>query len=78
MKTFLNSRAAQVGMIAAVGAGVIWYVKKEAAKVARAVDPTSKDNVAYTGVNAVGEVLSGKPGFDLGHWIYDITHSEPE
>lgn len=39
-----------------------------------AIDPTSDKNVAYTGVNAVGAVLTGDKDFSLGSAIYDWFH----
>lgn len=44
------------------------------------VNPTSRDNIVYSGVNAVGDVLSDGQAdndFSLGAWIYDVTHPQP-
>ncbi len=43
---------------------------------AEAVNPVNNDNIFYQGVNAVGEKLTGRENFDLGTWIYDITHGD--
>lgn len=64
--------------LAVVGVGLYLFAKREAAQLAddvgKAVNPVSKDNIAYSGVNAVGGVLTGKQNFDLGVWVYDIFH----
>lgn len=36
--------------------------------------PTSDQNLAYKGVNAVGGTLTGQKEFSLGSWVYDFTH----
>lgn len=61
-------------------AGVVLYqlAKRGAAAVGQAVNPTSRDNVAYSGVNAVGAAVSGDDSFSLGAWLYNVTHSEDE
>ncbi len=41
-----------------------------------AVNPVSRDNIFYRGVNAVGAVLSGDEGFTLGGAIYDAAHGD--
>jgi len=66
----------------AIAAGVVlvagWYVKRQAGealdKVGQAVNPTSDQNLAYKGVNSVGEALTGDDAFSLGSWLYDLTH----
>ena len=67
-----------VGIAGAVLLAAGWYAKKKLAVVAQVavpyVNPTDPRNLAYTGVNAVGSVLTGDSGFTLGGWIYDITH----
>lgn len=60
-------------------AGTLYFlfgkqIKDAAAAAANAVNPTSDKNLAYRGVNAVGEVLSGDESFSLGSWLYDVTH----
>ena len=72
------------GDIIAVGvAGVVllaagWYAKKKLSAAATAaapyINPADPRNMAYSGVNAVGHVLTGDSNFTLGGWIYDITH----
>jgi hypothetical protein len=44
--------------------------------IATGVNPTSTENWAYRGVNAVGGAVAGQPSgsWSLGTWIYDITH----
>lgn len=63
---------------AAIAAAVIYQlVKRGAAAVGSAVNPTNPDNVAAAGVNAVGAALSGDESFNLGGAIYDLFHSDP-
>jgi hypothetical protein len=71
---FLNTKAGQVVIISTVAAVGLYYIGRKASQVAAAVNPVSKDNVVYTGVNGIGEALTGKKSFDLGTWIYDKTH----
>ena len=67
-------------MLLGAGLVVTWYMKSKAAEtlsaVADAVNPVSRENIAYTGVNSVGAVLADDPHFTLGGFIYDWTHSE--
>lgn len=77
MDKFLNSRAGQVVTIAVVGVIGLYYVKKGAQKAAQAINPVSQDNLAYTGVNSIGEALTGNKRFDLGVWIYDKINGKP-
>lgn len=61
-----------------VAAAVVYQVRQGAAdavtKIGQSVDPTSRDNIFYRGVNKVGESISGRQGWTLGGWIYDVTH----
>lgn len=61
--------------IAIVGAGVIYSVKKKADKiVTETLNPMSQNNAAYSAVNSIGAMASGNQHFNLGGWIYDVTH----
>lgn len=49
------------------------------------INPVDRDNVAYTGVNAVGGSLVTDPAgpgknadgtWSFGAWIYDVTHGD--
>lgn len=71
---FLTTPAGQVAVVAAIAAGVVWYGKRQAVTVAQAVNPVSDENIFYQGVNGIGSALTGSDSFDLGGWIYDITH----
>ncbi len=72
--------------ILAVGVvGFITYkvLKKDvqagAEAVGDAVDPTSRDNLIYQGVNAVGDIADDggdNDTFSLGGWFYDLAHPE--
>lgn len=78
----LNTKAAAYGVAILVGTAVVyWIVNKlldkasDAATAAgNAVNPTSDQNLAYRGVNAVGSAISGDEHWTLGGWIYDVTH----
>ena len=68
-------------VVAVVGVAVLWFVSRkagEAVKVAaEAVNPTNRDNIFYSGVNAIGDALDdsdNNESFSLGSWVYDITH----
>jgi hypothetical protein len=39
-----------------------------------AINPADPDNVVNRGLSAIGESISGQPGWSLGGWIYDLTH----
>jgi hypothetical protein len=66
-----------VAGVAAVGAWYLSRTAKGAIKDAgQAINPVNRDNVFYSGVNSVGEAISGDKNFTLGGWLYDLTHSE--
>lgn len=76
----LNTKAAAYGVGVLVGGAVLyWVVSKALDKAAgaaeataQAVNPTSDQNLAYRGVNAVGAAVSGDPSWSLGSWLYDV------
>lgn len=74
---------------AVVGAAYYAYTKARAAlpsaqQVKDALDPTSDKNLAYTGVNAIGNAIAdtnpdangrnADGSWTLGGWFYDWTH----
>lgn len=75
----LNTKAVTYGVALIVGGALLYWVANKvidkaagaAGAVGDAVDPTSDTNLAYRGVNRVGEVLTGDPSFSLGSWLYD-------
>lgn len=81
----LNTKAGGYAAMVLVGGVLIYFVVKKlggavgdaARAVGDAVNPTSDKNLAYRGVNAVGEALTGDTDFNLGGWIYDVTHKDP-
>lgn len=73
---FLMTPAGQALILAGVVGAAMYYGQKKAVEMGQAVNPNSKDNVVYSGVNAVGKTLTGKDNFDLGVWIYDTIHGE--
>ena len=68
-----------IGFVVVGVAGYVLYTGyKKAGEVAKAVvskvNPASADNFIYSGVSAVGSKISGDKNWNLGGWIYDITH----
>ena len=74
MKRLINANTVTVLTIALTGVAVYYFAKKEAGDALNAVNPTSQDNIFYGGANSVGAIISGNDEFNLGRWIYDITH----
>ena len=73
----------QFYILLGLGTFVAWSLviaaKKAAAATAGAVDPTSKENVFYSGVNAIGDTQDdglANDTFDFGGWLWDIAHPE--
>lgn len=63
---------------ALVGGLVLLYLaRRGAVAVAKAVNPVDPNNVFATGTNAVGAALSGNDSWNLGGWLYDLTHRDP-
>ena len=67
--------AAVLGGVAALA--LLWWLfgdrlKAALGSVGSAVNPTSDQNLAYRSVNAVGAAVSGRDGFALGSWIFDV------
>lgn len=73
----LSLNNGQFGFLVAVAAvaGYLVYTRGK-----ESLDPTSRENVFYQGVNAVGDVLNdGDPSndnFNLGRWIFFATHPQ--
>lgn len=64
-------------------AAVGGWVADAASSVGTALNPTSDQNIAYTGINAVGGAIVSDPqgpgknadgSWTLGGFLYDITH----
>lgn len=70
----------QALIIALIVLAVLWYLKKQAgdavAAVGTAVNPTSDQNLAYRGVNGVGQAISGDDDWSLGSWMYDVMNPD--
>jgi hypothetical protein len=73
-----NDFATQVAVGVGVALVVAWVLNRTAKAAGAAINPTDRDNLAYRGVNAVGEAVSGERGWTLGGWLYDVTHGEYE
>lgn len=41
------------------------------------LNPASDTNPVYSAVSAAGEKITGTQGWNLGGWIYDVTHPDP-
>jgi hypothetical protein len=64
--------------VASQAAGEAWdSAKTGAATVGGWVNPVSDENLAYRGVNAVGEAVTGNADWSLGSAIYDWINPEP-
>lgn len=72
MALFTNKQLIGIGAVVAVGGYLLW--KNGLPAIGKAIDPTSRDNVFYGGVNAVGESVTGNENWTLGGQIYDWLH----
>lgn len=85
----MDARLVAYGVaIGAVGLA-LWYAARRAGSVAaavgQAIDPTSRDNLAYRGVNAIGDAVVPPLGpgryadgsWSLGAWIFDVANGMP-
>jgi hypothetical protein len=78
----VNSKAFTYVVVGAVAVGAIYWIGKRfgdaagkaLAAVGTAVNPLSDQNLAYRGVNATGEAITGDPNFTLGGWLFDVFH----
>ncbi len=71
-------------VVVLVGTGLaLWYASRQLGKAGHAiadaadkalpyVNPADRNNLAYTGVNAVGAAITGDEGFSLGGAFYDF------
>lgn len=46
-------------------------------RAGQAINPLNRDNVFYSGVNSAGAAVTGDENWNLGGWLYDITHGDP-
>jgi hypothetical protein len=72
----VNLTGSAILALAALAAGfvVLKKVQKPGAGLLDAVNPTSRDNLAYSTVNEAGAKITGDPYWSLGGWIFDMTH----
>jgi len=77
-----DTKAGQVLALGALAALAAWYLSRKAADatavVATALNPTSRENIAYSAINSIGAELSGNQSFSLGSWIYDFSHPDSD
>lgn len=72
---FTNQQLAIIAGASALAALIIYDKTKKAATAGiDAITPTNPDNIFYSGVNHIGSSLTGQKDFNLGVWLYDITH----
>lgn len=82
VKTDLKIETNHVLVVA--GAGILGYLLwrgyqragQIAAGAVEKVNPASPNNFIYQGVSAVGSSITGDKNWNLGGWLYDITHRE--
>lgn len=65
---------AGVALVAVIAGGALAFALY---KNRERFNPTSEKNLAYTGVNSIGEALTGDKDFTLGGWIYDLFNEDP-
>ena len=72
---FTNQQLMIIAGVATV-TGLILYEKgkRELNAGISAITPTNPENIFYTGVNSLGSTITGQQDFNLGVWLYDITH----
>lgn len=59
----------------ALAAYLLWKAKGAIAEtLSTTLNPASDQNLAYTGVNAVGGALTGQKDFSLGSYFYDLVN----
>jgi hypothetical protein len=77
-----DTKAGQVLALGALAALAAWYLSRKAgqaaAAVGEAIDPTSRENLAYRGVNELGSAITGDSWWSLGGALYDWTHTAPD
>lgn len=61
---YLQSKLSNGGRILADAAGT----------VAPYINPADPNNIMYSGIGAVGTVISGDYDWSLGTWLYDVSH----
>lgn len=83
MGTTNNVSLTGTGVLAVAGIvvlGLVWWNRKAIGEAvgsaAQLVNPASDQNLAYRGVNGVGQYVSGDESWSLGGAIYDATHND--
>lgn len=73
-----------LGVLALGGVAAV-FIARHAPGILSKINPASRDNLAYQGVNAIGDALVSDTGpgryadgsWSLGAWAYDVTHANP-
>lgn len=68
-----NQQFTAVAVVIAAGLAFL-YFKREA--IAEAVNPVSRNNLAYKGVNAVGEAVTGDEHWTLGGYMFELLNPQ--
>lgn len=75
----LDNKILTLAVVAGVG---LYLLRGQLKTAAKAVNPVSRDNIFYEGVNAIGDVLddgnSDNDSFSFGSAIYELFHKDPE
>jgi len=64
----------QWAMLIGAGAFVVWGWWPNIREALDKINPASRNNVVYEGVNKAGAGASGNDDFALGVWAYNSTH----
>lgn len=72
---FTNQQLLVIGLVILA---VLWYLKRQAGEAADLVNPTSQNNLAYSGVNSLGQAISGDDHWSLGTWLYEVMNPSEE
>lgn len=78
-----NAMTTNLVLVGALGVAAYFVVRQAGGKVeetfrdvGEAINPANNDNVISNAVNRAGEAVTGKKGFSLGSWLYDVFHDE--
>lgn len=74
----LNTKAGAVFVGVVAVSTLAYFTAKKATEtvgeVGQAINPLNNDNVFASGVNAVGESITGQKHWTLGGWLYEVIN----